>query len=291
MPIQTLRKVDFCLGERVKGSLSEGGRYRRRLCIRVLASIGLFLAFSLQGNQSMSATPLPQQDAQGVNVKTVTYASDGASIAAFVAEPQSSGTHPGLIVIHGNLGLNESIKDVARRFAAAGFVVMAPDLLSRSGGMASLRGPENVAHAIGALSAEQTLKDLKEGFAFLEKYPGVDASRISSIGFDWGGGRSFMLAAAVPELYRAIVFSGRTPDEGLQDIHAPVMANYAQFDFRLTGNAVETDERMKQLGKKFSYYVYPAVYSGFFTDGGTGHNEEAAKVAWTRTLEFLQASQ
>ena len=100
-----------------------------------------------------------------------------------------------------------------------------------------------------------------------------------------------MLAGAVPELYRAVVFSGRTPDEGLQDIHAPVMANYAQFDFRLTGNAVETDERMKQLGKKFIYYVYPAVYSGFFTDSGAGRNEEAAKLAWTRTLEFLQASQ
>jgi carboxymethylenebutenolidase len=283
MLCQILRKASLLCTERVR---------RNRSNWAPAATFSLVFVLTLLGGGAL-ARVAPRQDlrAANVDVKTVHYLSGGSGIEAYIAAPQGAGTHPGLIVIHGNSGLNDPIKDIARRFAAAGFVAMAPDLLSRAGGTASMRGPQEASRALGQLSADQPVEDLQEGFAFLAKYPGVDASRISSVGFDWGGWRSFMLATRVPELYRAVVFDGRTPADGLQNVHAPVLANYAQFDFRVTGNAVETEERMKQMGKKFSYYVYPNAYSAFFTNSSAQYNAEAAKLAWARTLEFLQSSQ
>ena len=193
-------------------------------------------------------------------------------------------------MIHENRGLNEHIRDVARRFAAEGYVALAPDLLSRLGGTGKMKTPEEATAAINQLAPNASVEDLKESYAYLEKDPDVDSAKISSVGFCWGGWRSFMLATTVPTLHRAVVFYGSTPTDGLQNIHAPVMANYAQFDQRITGNAIQTEKQMKELGKKFSYYVYPNANHAFFNDTGPRYNAEAAKLAWTRTLEFLRSA-
>jgi carboxymethylenebutenolidase len=87
-----------------------------------------------------------------------------------------------------------------------------------------------------------------------------------------------------------VVFYGSTPDDGLQNIHAAVLAHYAQQDFRITGNAVLTEKTMKELGKKFTYYVYPGAEHAFFNDTGPRYDAEAAKLAWSRTLEFLRSA-
>ena len=124
---------------------------------------------------------------------------------------------------------------------------------------------------------------------FCRRIPGVDSGKISSVGFGWGGWRSFRLASTVSELYRAVVFYGTTPTDGLENIHAPVLANYAQYDFFDTGNSIWTENTMKQSGKKFTYYIYPKTYRAFASAGGPRYDAEAAKLAWTRTLDFLQS--
>ena len=97
-----------------------------------------------------------------------------------------------------------------------------------------------------------------------------------------------MLATVEPKLYRAVVFYGTTPDYGLENARAPVLAHYAEMDYRITGNAVWTEETMMGFGKKFQYYVYPGTQRAFFNDTGPRYNAAAAKLAWTRTLEFLR---
>ena len=87
------------------------------------------------------------------------------------------------------------------------------------------------------------------------------------MGYGWGGWRSFMLAASEPELYRAVVYSGATPTQGFDDLRAPVLANYAQYDFRTAGNALQTEKAMTGAGKKFTYYVYPGVQRAFYNQG------------------------
>jgi carboxymethylenebutenolidase len=267
---------------------------RRELMKSIIAATGGYAAAHLFLESSgLAATLISSQEAQASNVdaETVHYASGDVEVQAYLAKPKGGDAkHPGVIVIHENRGLNEHIRDVTRRFASEGFVAMAPDLLSRAGGTGKMVSPEAAIAAIGQLPPRASVQDLQAGYAFLEKSPDVDPAKISSVGFCWGGWRSFMLATMVPTLHRAVVFYGSTPTEGLQNIQAPVMANYAQLDYRITGGAMATEKEMKELGKKFSYYVYPNANHAFFNDTGDRYSPDAAKLAWTRTLEFLRSS-
>jgi carboxymethylenebutenolidase len=225
------------------------------------------------------------QDAAGSD--TVHFDSSGASIAAFLAQPQGGGAkHPAVILIHDNQGLTDGVRDMAKQFASEGFLVLAPDLLSRAGGS---KNPQQSRGMISQLDNQVTEQDLQAAFAYLQKRQDVDPSKISSVGLGWGGWRSFMMASTIPELYRAVIYSGATPVHGLETVKAPVMANYAQFDFFDAGNSIWTQNTLKEMGKQFTYYVYPNVYAAFFDATSGRYNAEAAKLAWTRTLDFLKS--
>jgi carboxymethylenebutenolidase len=233
-----------------------------------------------------AASPLPAAQAQesSVATETVHYDSGGFNLDGFVARPAGGGRHPAVLVIHDSVGLNDSIREIAKQFAAAGYIALAPDFTSRLGGT---RTPDQMAQAVGRLSANLSVQDARSAFAYLQKDAGVDAARISTVGFGWGGWRSFMLAVSVPELYRAVIYCGTTPSQSFDAVHAPVLAHYAQFDFRTTGNALLTGKTMTDAGKKFTYFVYPQVNRGFYVPGAQ-YSAEAAKLAWTRTLDFLR---
>jgi carboxymethylenebutenolidase len=266
-----------------------GGRLsaRRRLVKLSLAATGIIVSASyLLGISGWAAAANPAQDGQSANVDgvMVQYDSSGISIDAYVVKPRGGGKNPAVIVIHDNQGLNDPIREVTKRFAAAGFVAMAPDLASRLG---TAKAPGSATQAINQLSPRLTVQDLRAAFAYLQKGADVDPAKISAVGFGWGGWRSFMLATSVPELYRAVVYSGATPTQGFENVHAPVLGNYAQFDFRVTGNAIWTEKTMHEAGKEFTYYVYPSAYHAFYS-AGPQYNADAAKLAWARTLDFLK---
>jgi carboxymethylenebutenolidase len=260
----------------------------RRIPTNLAAGIGCYLILLMFTGSNGSAAALTSQRAHEANPGTeiVNYDSGGENISAFLARPQSEGNHPAVIVIHDNQGLNDDIRTVARQLAAAGFVAMAPDLVTSAGGT---KTPSQAEAALASVSPQRSVEDLRAGFAFLEKYPGVDPSKISSIGFGWGGWRSFKLAATLPKLYHAVVFYGATPVDGLENVHASVLANYAQYDFFDTGNSIWTEDTLKQFGGKFSYYIYPKTFRGFFSTDDPYYDAEAAKLAWSRTLEFLRS--
>lgn len=255
--------------------------------ILLFAAISFFVLSSAHSGRLLAASSRPQQQnsAAAIETKTIEYDSSGTKIEAFLAEPRTAGKHPGVVVIHNNQGLAEPIRQIARELAAAGYVALAPDLLPRA------QSAKSQAPIMGrVLSADPTVGDTEAAFAYLQKDPSVDPSRISTIGFGWGGWRAFMLAVSEPELYRAVVYCSSPPEQGFAKIHAPVLAQYAQFDFRVTGNALWTDNSMKAAGKQFTYYVYPKVFRNFFDTRSPDYNSEAAKLAWARTLRFLQAS-
>jgi carboxymethylenebutenolidase len=265
-------------------------RAERRLIENpLLALIGATTAALLLVGSSVRAQPRranADPPAADVNTETVQYSSGQAKIDAYLAKPKSSGKHPAVVVVHDTQGLSENIEDVSRRFAAEGFVTLAPDLLSRGGGTKS---PQQAPGAIAQLSPDRSVDDLKAALDFLGKNPDVDPAQISAIGFGWGGWRVFRMAAATPSLSHAVIFYGVTPTEGLDGIHAPVLAHYAQYDFRITGNALWTEKTMAGLGEKFADYVYTKAQHGFFDDKGNTYDPDAAKLAWTRTLDFLKS--
>ena len=259
---------------------------RKPFTLRLASAAAIFFAGSLLASVASPLRAVPPQESSPANMvtETIHYDSGGFNIDAFVAKPAGGGKHPAVLVIHDNQGLNDSIRDIAKQFAAAGYFALAPDFTSRLGGT---RTPDQMAEAVARLSPNLSAQDARAAFAYLQKDSDVDAARISTVGFGWGGWRSFMLDVSVPELYRAVIYCGSTPSQSFDAVHAPVLAHYAQFDFRTTGNALLTEKTMTEAGKKFTYFVYPQVSRGFYAPG-MQYSADAAKLAWTRTLEFLK---
>jgi carboxymethylenebutenolidase len=248
--------------------------------------------FFLKSSALASAAPLQKESqATGADGEMVQYPSSSGKyqIAGYLAQPKGAGPHPAVILVHENHGLDENIKEVARRFAAEGFVALAPDLLSSVGGTANMATERAATVAVRRLDMYSTVDDLKASFEYLGKNQSVDGQKIAAVGFDWGGWRTFSLAAAEPDLYKAVIFYGATPDEGLDQIKAPFLAHYAERDGRWTGQAVWTREQMKMMGKQYQFFVYPDTDHDFFNSKNPAYDPAAAKLSWARTLAFLRS--
>ncbi len=287
---KTKNNMDTAIQESV-ARYQQGGISRREFIHSLTALLGSYTAAHLFLESSgLAATLISSSEAQTANIttETVHYSSGDIQVEGYLAKPPFSGKYPAVLVIHENRGLNEHIRDVARRFAMEGFLALAPDLLSRVGGTGKMGSVSDATAAIGMLPIYEVFEDLKMGFKFLQSHAEVDSQKISSVGFCWGGWRSFILATEVPELHRAVVFYGSTPETGFEKIQAPVLAHYAEWDYSITGNRLWTEERMGEAGKKFQYHVYPETDHAFFNDTGPYHHPLASQVAWKRTLEFLR---
>jgi carboxymethylenebutenolidase len=278
------------MNEMWKSGVSQNNQRGARcalLALRFFAVVVILFAgsFSESTASPFSVSKAQETAAGNVSTETIHFDSGGFNIDAFVAKPAGAGKHAAVLLIHDNQGLNDSIRDIAKQFADAGFLALAPDFTSRLGGT---RTPGQMADAVGRLSPNLTVQDARAAFVYLQKDPDVDGAKISTVGFGWGGWRSFMLAASVPELYRAVIYCGSAPSQSFDAVHAPVLAHYATFDFRTTGNAIVTEKAMSEAGKKFTYFVYPQVYRGFYAPGSQ-YSADASNLAWTRTLDFLRS--
>ncbi|MET0692989.1 MAG: dienelactone hydrolase family protein [Propionibacteriaceae bacterium] len=230
---------------------------------------------------------------------------------AYVAEP-SGAPRGGLVVIHEIWGLVDHIKDVADRFAAEGYLVLAPDLLSTIGippevGAELLRlraseDPEEQARAqplmrekMAPLQAPEygawAVDALRHVVDRLAEQPGV-ADRIAVTGFCFGGSYSFALAAADDRILAAAPFYGAPPETStVADIRCPVLAFYGDQDTRLIEGLQGVTDAMAAAGVDFTAQVYPGVGHAFFNDTNPHtYDANSAADAWTRTLALLDAA-
>ena len=268
---------------------------RRDFLARLIAATGsMAAAHTLLETSGLAATLVSEQESQQAKVSssTVEYAGEnGIKLGGFISVPQGEGSFPAVVVIHENRGLNEHTRDVARRFAAEGFVALAADALARKGGTAQMKTPDEARAAITALAAEDAIKDLKASLEYLNSLPQVKRGQLGSVGFCWGGARSFTLATQSDLLKAAVVFYGSTPPlEQLPQVRCPILGLYGETDERITSRVPETAEAMKKAGKSFEYKIYPGAGHAFFNDTGERYNADAAKDAWSRTLSFLRTN-
>jgi len=268
---------------------------RRNFFARLVAVTGsMAAAHMLLESSGLAVTLVSEVESQKARVTstTIQYPSKGGvQVSGYLSVPQGKGKFPAVVVIHENRGLNEHTRDVARRFAAEGFVALAPDALSRKGGTSNLKTPDEARAAITALPAEDAIADLKAGLAYLDAHSKVKRGRLASVGFCWGGARSFTLAIESENLRAAVVFYGSTPPlERLAGVKCPVLGIYGETDERITSRVPETAEAMNRAGKRFEYKIYPGAGHAFFNDTGERYDAAAAKDAWTRTLAFLRTT-
>lgn len=266
---------------------------RRDFITRLIAVTGSMAAAHMLLEQTGLAAALVsdiESDQAKVTSTTVKYSGGkDLELTSYLSVPQGKGKFPAVLVIHENRGLNEHTRDVARRFAAEGFVALATDALSRKGGTDKMKTPDEARTAMSTISAEDAIADLKSGLAYLDSHKQVKAGRLASVGFCWGGARSFTLAIESERMRAAVVFYGTTPPiEKLAQVRCPVLGLYGETDERITSRVPETAEAMKKAGKDFEYMVFPAAGHAFFNDTSERYKADAAKDAWVRTLAFLR---
>lgn len=224
----------------------------------------------------------------------VTYAGASGEMTAYMAhpaglEPQGSAQPAAIIIIHENRGLNAHIEDVARRAALAGFIAFAPNALSPFGGT-----PDDTDEArtmIRALDYDKTVQDFVASVSFAAKHP-LSNGRVGSVGFCWGGGMSGQLAVQAEDLDGAVMFYGRPPSsEDVAKISAvPLLLNYASLDSRLNGLLPDFETALKAHDIRYTLHMYEGANHAFHNDTApTRYNEEAATLAWQRTLDFFKA--
>lgn len=194
---------------------------------------------------------------------------------------------PAVLVIHENRGLNPYIEDVTRRVAVEGFLAFAPDALTPLGGY-----PGNDEEG-KAMQTKRKPDEITEDFIaaaqWLQQHPGCDG-KVGVVGFCFGGGMANTLAVRLPEIIvAAIPFYGRQPAaEDVPKIKASLLLHYAELDLRVNEGWPAYEAALKKSGIKHTAHMYPGVNHGFHNDTTPRYDEAAAKLAWSRTIEFFK---
>jgi carboxymethylenebutenolidase len=229
--------------------------------------------------------------AEALRETMVQYPSGNVTVRAFVAAPQAKDRRPAIIVIQEWWGLTDHIKDIVRRYAAEGYVAIAPDLYSRLGN-ALTTDPGEAGKLMNTLKQEDGLKDLNATVAYLKSVPEVDASRIGVTGFCMGGSYALMLACVNAEIKAAVPFYGQVPnpDTPLQKLACPLLYIYGEDDGWITKADVQRlAAALKKYNKSGEIKTYPGAPHAFFRDVDKSvYRPEAAKDAWARTLAFFK---
>ena len=211
-----------------------------------------------------------------------------ATLMGYLARPASEGVSPVILVCHENRGLTPHIQDVARRFAKAGYIGLAVDLLSRQGGSAAV-GQDNVPGTLGNIPPDQFVEDFKSGWMYLQEQPFAEAARVGMTGFCFGGGVTWRVATQMPELLAAVPFYGpHPPVEDVPDIQAAVLAMYGELDSRINSGIPAIEQAMLENDKIYEKIIYQGADHAFHNDTGSRYNPEAAKDAWERMLAWFE---
>ena len=219
----------------------------------------------------------------------LTYASPQGSgtVRGYLARPAKADTKlPGVVVIHENRGLNPHTEDVVRRLALENFVAFAPDALSPVGGHP---GSEEEARTLFAkLDAAKRNEDLFAAAGALKSYPKC-SGKIGAVGFCFGGGVVNAMAARMPDLGAVVSFYGVQPSAAdTARIKAPLLLHYAALDERINAGWPAFEAALNANGVKYQVHIYPGTNHSFYNDTTPPrYDEAAAKLAWSRTIAFL----
>lgn len=194
---------------------------------------------------------------------------------------------PGVIVVHENRGLNPYIEDVGRRTALAGFISLAPDMLTPLGGYP---GNDDKGRELQSKrDRNEMLTDFIAAYGHMKSHPNCNG-KVGVVGFCFGGWISNMMAVRIPDLKAAVPFYGGQPAlEDVPKIKAPLLLQYAGLDTRVNEGWPAYEKALKENNMEYTAYVYPNVNHGFHNDSTPRYDKPAAELAWQRTVEFFKA--
>lgn len=205
---------------------------------------------------------------------------------AYVAEPRTRSLKATVLVIHENRGLNDHIRDVARRVAIAGYRAVAPDMLSPTGGT-----PGNEDTARDAIGKLDLAKSVSDAVAFVDELAKSSrGGKVGAVGFCWGGGFVNRLAiGAGNKLAAAVPYYGPAPDPvEAPKVEAAMEFHNAGLDDRVNTTSFPWISALRASGKTVKFFLYDGVNHAFNNDtSAERYNKAAADLAWKRTLDFF----
>ncbi len=241
---------------------------------------------SLRPNYAWAQQVKPDDKRIKVGYEVVQSPEGNGSIKGYLAQPAKGKKLPVVLVIHENRGLNPYIEDVARRLAVANFIAYAPDGLTSVGGYPG--SDEAGAVAFRKVDGKKMTEDFVAAAKWLKANKNSN-HKLGAVGFCFGGGMVNQLAVRLgPELNAGVPFYGR--QAGVADvpkISAPLMFNYAGNDQGVNAGIQAYEAALTENKKVFTSYTYDGKQHGFHNDTTPRYDEEAAKLAWTRTLDWF----
>lgn len=221
---------------------------------------------------------------------------DGRNVHSFVAYPEREESTPAVIVIHENRGLTDWVRSAADQVAAAGYLAIAPDLLSEFDAeherTSDFESSDAARSAIYDLDNEQVIRDLQAVQEHVAEMP-ASTGTTAVMGFCWGGSQTFRFATYASDLSAALVFYGTGPEDEarIQNVSAPVYGFYGETDERVNSTIPRTEELMETHGKTYEYEIYDDAGHAFMRrgddpDGGAEH-QKARDAAWDRVERIL----
>ncbi|WP_347157030.1 dienelactone hydrolase family protein [Pontibacter chitinilyticus] len=220
---------------------------------------------------------------------------DGTEMQAYVASPlPGTGTYPGLIVFQEAFGVNQHIRSVCDRFAAEGYVVIAPELFHRSGAPGVTIDYNNFAAALPHMQALTTAgleADANAAWKWLQQQPGIRKDLIVCTGYCMGGRTSFLANTILPFKAAVSYYGGRIPDllGRAAAIQAPMLFFWGGLDKHIQQEQIQqVKDALTAAGKQYVNVEISDADHGFFCNERASYNAEAAAEAWELTLSFLR---
>lgn len=227
-------------------------------------------------------------DDDRISAQDVSYPGAGVEMKGYLVTPKSaSGPLGSVIVIHENRGLNEHIRDVARRVALEGFIALAPDFLSPEGGTPS--DEEKARQMFSGLDMGKTVANAEATRVWLAERDGANG-KVGAVGFCWGGGLVNRLATKSQALNAGVAYYGQQPAAAdVPAIKAPLMLHYGGLDERINAGIPDYRKALEANGKTFEIFVYDGVNHAFNNDTSSArYDKAAADLAWGRTIAFFK---
>lgn len=224
----------------------------------------------------------------------VTVKHDGRAVETFVVYPESKSKTPVVLIIHEIFGMTDWVEDLADQVAAAGYIAVAPDLLSGmgpNGGRSSDFAEGKTMEAVSHLNPDQVTADLNAAADYGLKLP-ASSGKLFVGGFCWGGSQTFRFSTNRGDLAAAFVFYGGPPEkDAMGRIKAPVYGFYGGNDARIDATVPDTITQMKAAGKVYEPVTYEGAGHGFMRAGeapdANEANKKARAEAWVRWKALL----
>jgi carboxymethylenebutenolidase len=268
---------------------------------KIIAAIACLISISVSA-QDWAKARLEKSPRHGEWVKVK---HGDREVNCFITYPEVKDKATAVIVIHEIFGLSDWVRGVTDQLAEAGYIAIAPDLLSGmapgGGGTAELGGMDAVRKAIMSLPPDQITADLNAIAEYVAKLPSCNG-KLAVGGFCWGGGQTFRYATNNKEIKGAFAFYGTAPENEteLERISCPVYGFYGENDNRVDATIPKTVEAMKKLGKTYEPVIYKAAGHGFMRAGedptpaeddkkaAQAANRKAREDAWKRWKDLLK---